>query len=68
MEWMAEVYELNHIAEACAELALYRVMISVDYLLDHCTTGPVLAAMETELWLFTEFAGIRGLHESSREE
>ena len=56
---MAEVYDLNHIAEACVELALYRVMISIDYFLHHYTTGPALAAMETELWLFTEFAGIR---------
>jgi hypothetical protein len=67
-EGMAEVAEMNRIAEACAELALYRVMISIDYLLDHYTTGPALAAMETELWIFTEFAGIRGLHERSKQK
>ncbi|AFU57176.1 hypothetical protein Ngar_c02280 [Candidatus Nitrososphaera gargensis Ga9.2] len=48
-----EVFRVNHIAEACAELALYKVMISIDDILDHYSE-PALAAMDIELWIFLE--------------
>ena len=40
---------MNRIAEVCAELALYRVMIGVDPLLDHYSDY-ALGAMDRELW------------------
>ena len=43
-----EVREMNHIAEVCAELALYRVMIGIDPILDHYSDH-ALTAMDKEL-------------------
>jgi hypothetical protein len=40
---------MNRIAEACAELALYRVLIRVDGILEYYSE-PGLAAMDRELW------------------
>ena len=40
---------MNRIAEVCAELALYRVMIGIDPILDHYGEH-ALAAMDKELW------------------
>ena len=49
-----EVREMNnHIAEACAELAMYRVMIGIDAILDHYSE-PALAEMDQQLWKFLE--------------
>jgi hypothetical protein len=45
-----EVEEImNRIAEACAELALYRVLIRVDGILEYYNE-PALAGMDKELW------------------
>ena len=41
--------KMNRVAEACAELALYRVMIGIDPILKHYSET-ALAAMDTELW------------------
>ena len=46
--------EMNRIAEACAELAVYRVMINVDEILEHYTSESAIAAMDVELWKFLE--------------
>ena len=40
---------MNRIAEACAELALYRVLIRVDGILEYYSE-PALTAMDKELW------------------
>ncbi len=48
-----EVFKVNRIAEACAELALYRVFIRVDDILDHYS-GEALAEIDEELWRFCE--------------
>ena len=40
---------MNHIAEVCAELALYRVMISIDEILDHYKSEREIDAMDREL-------------------
>ena len=39
----------NHIAEICAELAPYRVLIAIDEILDHYTTDAALEEMEGAL-------------------
>jgi hypothetical protein len=44
-----EVGAMNHIAEACAELALYRVMVGIDPILAHYSDS-ALTAMDLELW------------------
>jgi hypothetical protein len=44
---------MNRIAEACAELALYRVMIRIDGILEYYSE-PALVAMDKELWKFLE--------------
>jgi len=48
-----EVNQMNRIAEACAELALYRVMIGIDTILDHYSEH-ALTAMDKELWKLLE--------------
>jgi hypothetical protein len=48
-----EVYDMNRIAEACAELALYRVLIRIDGILEYYSE-PALAAMDKELWKLLE--------------
>ena len=40
---------MNRVAEACAELALYRVMVGIDPILEHYSET-ALTAMDTELW------------------
>ena len=40
---------MNRIAETCAELALYRVMIGIDPILDHYSEQ-ALTEMDKELW------------------
>ena len=53
-----EIREMNnHIAETCAELAMYRVMIGIDAILEHYSE-PALAAMDEHLWKFLE--GLQG--------
>lgn len=48
-----EVSKVSRIAEACAELALYRVFVRVDDILDHYS-GVALAEIDEELWRFCE--------------
>jgi hypothetical protein len=48
-----EASEMNHIAEVCSELALYKVNIRIDDILDHYSQ-PAIAAMDIELWKFLE--------------
>jgi hypothetical protein len=48
-----EVSKVNHIAEVCAELALYRVFIRVDDILNHYS-GVALTVIDEELWRFCE--------------
>lgn len=48
---------MNHIAETCAELALYRVMIGIDPILEHYSET-ALTAMDSELWNLLE--GLQG--------
>ena len=43
---------MNHVAEVCAELALYHVMIGVDEILEHYRTEKALAGIEAQLWVF----------------
>lgn len=45
---------MNHVAEVCAELAMYHVMIGVDEILDHYHSEASIAAMEGQLWRFLE--------------
>ena len=49
-----EFGEMNHIAEVCAELALYHVMIGIDEILEHYGTEASLQEMEAQLWKFLE--------------
>lgn len=44
----------NQIAEICAELAMYRVMIAIDEILDHYTTDGSLREMEAKLTNFLQ--------------
>ena len=54
MDSKEEAKELvNRVAEACAELALYRVLIRVDDILDHYSE-PAVAAMDEQLWKFLD--------------
>ena len=50
---------MNHVAEVCAELAMYHVMIGIDEILDHYHTEASLVAMEGQLWKFLE--GVQSL-------
>jgi hypothetical protein len=45
---------MNHVAEVCAELAMYHVMVGIDEILDNYHTEASLAEMETHLWRFLE--------------
>jgi len=45
---------MAHIAETCAELALYRIMIKVDEILKHYTTDAARGEMEVLLWKLLE--------------
>ena len=40
---------MNRVAEVCAELALYRVMIGIDEIVDHYSTEATIE-MEACLW------------------
>ena len=40
---------MNRVAEACAELALYRVMVGIDPIVTHYSET-ALTAMDNELW------------------
>jgi hypothetical protein len=44
-----EVQLVNHIAEICAELAPYRILIAIDEILEHYTTEVSLREMEAVL-------------------
>ena len=50
---------MNHVAEVCAELAMYHVMVGIDEILDSYHTEASLAEMEGQLWRFLE-----GIHAS----
>ena len=41
---------MNHVAEVCAELALYHVMIGIDEILKYYRTDATLEVMENDLW------------------
>jgi len=42
---------MNHIPEVCAELALYRIMIKIDEILDHYSKdGGAAEQIEAALW------------------
>jgi len=41
---------MNRIAEVCAELALYRIMINIDEILQHYSHDGAIAEIEAALW------------------
>ena len=45
-----KVEEMNHIATVCAELALYRVMVAIDPILDYYKNEYELLEVEAQLW------------------
>ena len=49
---------MNHVAEVCAELALYHVMVGIDEILDNYQTEESIVEIEGQLWRFLE--GIQG--------
>jgi hypothetical protein len=44
-----EIQPVNHIAQVCTELASYRILIAIDVILEHYTTGVSLREMEAVL-------------------
>jgi len=45
-----EIQFMNRIAEVCAELALYRIMVNIDQILTHYSKNGASAQIEAALW------------------
>ena len=49
---------MNRVAEVCAELALYRIMVNIDQILSHYSTEAIVE-IEAALWkLLHEIQGL----------